>query len=606
MNGFFDTVSQLHFIRPWWLLGLLVVPFFLWFRRTRNSGTSGWNSILSPELLEALVPKISRKTLGRVFDIVVSLSVALVLVALAGPSWEKAPQPVDRKQDNVVLILDLSLSMYVQDVSPSRLERAKHKLTDILRNRQEGHTGMVAYAGDAHVVTPLTSDTDTIKHLLTSLNPSMMPVAGSNVRRAIEVALQLLATGSTEGGRLLLLTDGINRLADLADLDLEGTTMHVVGVGTSLGGPIPLEIEGEVRHLKDEAGNVVRPILESGRLELFANSHGGTYRDIALGDSDVAAFFDDAWSLEVQTDRIENREFDLWKDAGYLLLIPVAILGLLGLRRGAVVVVLLFVGVEAQSDWRDDLWSSRDNQGLTALEEGRAEQAEELFQDPEWQAVAKYRNGKYSESADMFSTEDSTRAQFNLGNALAHSGQIEQAIEAYDQVLSVDPEHEDAKFNRDLLAQFLQEQASQSQQGEGDSESADGEGEPGEEQQGSQEGQSQEQSGEQSQSGQADQSDPGEQNGQEQQELAEQESEQESDESQNEQSRQETPGDSEEESESTSAQTAEERESADAFDRKLRRIPDEPGELLENKFRSETVKRVQRGELKLDQGRQAW
>ena len=171
MNDLIQWIQQLHFIRPWWLLCLFLVPIAYLLRKRFRRGSSGWESVVSAELLEVLMPQKATSKQYRIVDIVVTTAFALAFVALAGPSWEKLPQPVDRKDDNLVLVWDLSYSMYVADVPPSRFVRAKQKITDILRNREEGTTGMVAYAGDAHIVTPLTNDTGTIEHLVSSLNP---------------------------------------------------------------------------------------------------------------------------------------------------------------------------------------------------------------------------------------------------------------------------------------------------------------------------------------------------------------------------------------------------------------------------------------------------
>lgn len=539
------------------------------------------------------MPKQITSKQYRIVDLVVAIAFALAFLALAGPSWEKLPQPVDRKNDNLVLVWDLSYSMYVADVSPSRFVRAKQKITDILRNRQEGATGMIAYAGDAHIVTPLTNDTGTIQHLVSSLNPGMMPIPGSNTSDALTLANQLIDKGTNGQGRILLVTDDIQETTLLSKSDIGVAPVHILGIGTQEGGPIP--VGGEHEFLRDQNGNLIRPTLDRAKLRKFAQSTGGSYSELTLDDSDIAKFLDDGWKGDSNTIRVENREFDVWYDMGYLLLIPIAILAVLGLRRGIVVVALIVVAPSIKADWKDDIWIPRDLQGYDALTEGRTEEAEELFEDSGWQAVAKYRSGKFEEAAEMFEEEESLSFRYNLGNALAKNGQLEDAIATYEKVLEEDPTHEDAQYNKKILEELLnelQQQGNQQQQGESDQSSDQGEQESE---------QSQEQS--QQQSGESQGQDSDENNPSSSEQPESQEDESVADETEEDGSEE---GSNEESSSEAQTQANEERESEDAFDRWLRRIPDDPGSLLSNKFRHESIQRVRRGEIQYDPSDPTW
>lgn len=598
MNDWIQWSQQPHFIRPWWLLCLILVPIAYFIRRRFTRGSSGWESVVSPEILEVLMPKQVTAKQYRIVDLIVATAFALAFLALAGPTWEKLPQPVDRKNDNLVLVWDLSYSMYVADISPSRFVRAKQKITDILRNREEGTTGMVAYAGDAHIVTPLTNDTGTIQHLVSSLNPSMMPIPGSNTSDALMLATQLIEKNTSGQGRILLIADDIQEPSELSKLDIGDVPVHILGIGTKEGGPIP--VTGEFEFLRDENGNLIRPTLDGVKLRQFARSTGGSYNEITLDDTDIANFFDDAWEGGLDMTRVEDREFDVWHDAGYLLLVPIALLAVLGLRRGIVVVALLVVAPNVKADWKDDIWVPRDRQGYDALNEGRADEAEELFKDSNWQAVAKYRGGKFEEAAEMFQQNESTSSKYNLGNALAKNGQIEDAIEAYEDVLEEDPTHADAEFNKSVLEELLnqlQQQAEQqgSPQQQSGSDQSQEQGEQGFEQ--SQEQNQQQQSGESEgeESNENDASSSSQTEPEDDQSLAEDSQESESDD-----------GAEEENSTDEQTQANNERESEDAFDRWLRRIPDDPGSLLSNKFRHESIQRVRRGEIKYDPAEPSW
>ena len=602
MNSLIQWIQQLHFVRPWWLLCLILVPIAYILRKRFRRGTSGWETVVSAELLEVLMPKQVTSKQYRIVDIVVATAFALAFLALSGPSWEKLPQPVDRKNDNLVLVWDLSYSMYVADISPSRFVRAKQKITDILRNREEGTTGMIAYAGDAHIVTPLTNDTGTIQHLVSSLNPSMMPIPGSNTTDALMLANQLVQKGTSGQGRILLVTDDIQEQSELSKVDIGNTSVHILGVGTKDGGPIP--VGGEFEFLRDENGNLIRPTLDGAKLRKFAQSTGGSYNEVTLDDSDIADFFDDAWQGSLDMTRVENREFDVWHDAGYLLLVPIALLAVLGLRRGIVVVALLVVAPNVKADWKDDIWVPRDRQGFEALTEGRADEAESLFKDSNWQAVAKYRGGKFEEAAEMFQQNESISSKYNLGNALARNGQLEDAIAAYEDVLEVDPTHQDAEYNKKVLEELLdqlKQQVEQQQQGSTEQES-DGTQEQSEQDSDQSPEQSQQQQSGENQGEESNEEDASSSNQTEPQEE-QQEDQSLADESQESDSEE---GSEEENSSEEQAQSNNERESEDAFDRWLRRIPDDPGSLLSNKFRHESIQRVRRGEIKYDPADPSW
>src|SRR5690606_4082420 len=143
----------------------------------RSSGAN-WRREIAPDLLDHLLDHRGERRMRWPWWLAFAGWV-LGCLALAGPTWEKLPQPVLQKRDALVVVLDLSLSMTVADVQPSRLQRARYKILDLLQRRTEGLTGLVAYAGDAHVVTPLTDDTATIANLVPALAPDMMPIYGS-------------------------------------------------------------------------------------------------------------------------------------------------------------------------------------------------------------------------------------------------------------------------------------------------------------------------------------------------------------------------------------------------------------------------------------------
>ncbi len=200
---------ELHLMRPQWLwtlLPALVLLLLLWRQRGRKGS---WQSVIAPDLLRYLVSD-SGASRGSNLLPLVFLGWLLAALAASGPSWQKIPQPVHQKQDALVVLLDLSYSMKSADLAPSRLDRARQKLLDLLQQRREGQTALIAYAGDAHIVTPLTDDTPTIANLLPALHPDMMPLPGSEPVSAVTQALELLRSAGIRQGKLLLVTDGVS------------------------------------------------------------------------------------------------------------------------------------------------------------------------------------------------------------------------------------------------------------------------------------------------------------------------------------------------------------------------------------------------------------
>src|SRR5690606_11113883 len=120
---------------------------------------------------------------------------AVAITALAGPVWQKIPQPVERNTDALVICWDLSPSMLAEDVKPSRLVRSRLKLIDLLKTRRDGQVALIAYSGEAYTVTPLTDDRQTLINLLPALSPTTLPTVGSNPEMALNMAVQLLKDG---------------------------------------------------------------------------------------------------------------------------------------------------------------------------------------------------------------------------------------------------------------------------------------------------------------------------------------------------------------------------------------------------------------------------
>lgn len=592
--------ADLHFLRPEWFLALPVLLLVWPLHRRHLASASSWERAIDPALLGHLLDRSITKAATPPFWLI-AVAWVIAITALAGPAWDRVPQPVQERQNSLVILLDLSLSMRSTDVRPDRLTAAKRKLRDLLEGRDEGTTGMIVYARDAHLVSPLTDDANTIINMLPALDPSIMPLPGSRLAPALELAAELQRGGGANSGRLLVITDEIRDVE--AASDAAGSyEISVLGVGTATGAPIPLQ-QG---YLKDSAGVMVIPALDAGQLRQFADRVGGRFATLTLGDADLeyllapSAVPDDEF-------RAVDRDFDVWFEEGpwlVLLLLPIAALAF---RRGWLWAVLLVVPVTFAPqpayalEWQD-LWQTADQQAAAALAQGDADK----FANPEWKAAARYRAGEFETAASEFAAVGTPGGHYNEGNALARLGDLEAALAAYDKTLSAEPEHEDARFNRELIEDLLQQQ--QQQQNGENGEQQEGEqqdGANGQDQNSADDGSaSEQQQGSESSDPSGDQSgDDAEQqtanNGQEPQTPPEQLDEapaaqdaEEGDEAQQ-QTAESEPGaeEPEQDEQQVARMDREQAEAEQALRQWLQRVPDDPGGLLRAKFRRKSAER---------------
>jgi len=569
VNGF----EAVHFLRPLWLAALpLAVLLPWWWRRSRRPA-GDWARVCDPHLLNWLSVQQAGEDahgfLRRGGPWLAGLGLAIAIVALAGPSWQKLPDASWSARDARVVALDLSHSMLAEDLRPNRLTRARFRVADLLEATEEGQVGLVSYAGDAFVVSPLTNDMNTIANLLPALQPDIIPVAGSRADRALALSAELLERSGFARGEILLVTDSVDSrdAARARELRDRGIHTSVLAVGTAEGAPIP----SGGGFVNDRAGNVVIARLNRPALREVAEAGGGRYVELGAGESTGALWLDqDGSEFARRDDALGER----WKDAGPWLVLALLPLALAAFRRGLffALPLLLAGGLalpgEAAAGWWEDLWLTEDQQAWRALAEEDPARAAALAQDPGLSGEAWYRSGEYGNAQDAFAREPTADAHYNRGNALAHLGQYDAALEAYDEALAQQPGMEDALHNRALVEQLKKEQERREQeQQQGDqgqsSEDQAGEGEPSEDPQGDPSQQSENPEGQQGDQDETTEPQEGQQEGAEQQ-----------------------PGEPGAELEEAWTE-----EDAQAMEQWLRRIPDDPGGLLRRKFRNEHVRR---------------
>ncbi|WP_052481049.1 VWA domain-containing protein [Gilvimarinus agarilyticus] len=636
-------LADFHFLRPWALLLLIPVVIFvvaLWYTRANHSR---WQQLIAPELLVHLIDGASKRR-SRMGLVAISVAMSIACLALAGPAWERQSSPVHRQANALIIALDLSPSMVAEDVKPSRLVRARLKVAELLKVRDEGETALIVYGDDAHLVTPLTDDTRTITSLLPTLTPAIMPVPGSRPEAAVERALQMFNDAGYASGNILLVTDEVTELA--ADninqtLHNSGIQLLILGVGTDAGAPIPSGRGGFVR---DANNDVVIARLGSARLQKLAQQNDGRYITNTLDQQDIEYLNPDNTRFDGIKERDNvNQTMDQWLDRGPLLVLLLLPVLLLCFRRGLIVAVLLLPILslhsnELQASALDKAFLTPDQRGAKALEAGDAESAASEFDNPLWKGTAQYKAGNFEAAANSFAQSDSALAHYNRGNALARAGNLDDAIKAYDSALGVDPTLQDAKDNKALveaLKEQQQEQQNQQEQNqsgenssEGDQSQQDQQENPENQENSEGDSNQSEQTSSASSSAGNESQNPQNQNGQSEQQNSavassdsgspEQDDQAQGQSSSSAAAQEQTEegqasssssgkGENDQESEMQALEaqpeplTPEEQEARQATEQWLRQIPDDPSGLLRNKFRYEyNQQRQERQEKKLN------
>jgi len=639
-----NMLGDFHFLRPLWLLLLLAAPAF-WLLRHRGRADAGaWRNAIDAHLLPHLIERIDTGS-GRA-GIVLALALwTLACAALAGPAWEREPMPLYRNQAARVLALELGATMMAQDEKPSRFERARYKLVDILERSKDYQTALIGYAGEAFVAAPLTDDIGTVRNLVDALDPSTMPVAGNHAANAITAAEKLIQQSGMHAGDIILVADSAddNAVDAARKAHADGLVVSVLGVGSTAGAPVALA-QGDF--LKDDSGNVIVAKRDDASLRAVAEAGGGRYAPLSADAHDIDTLLVDRTSAAMHADE-PSAPGDLaastrWRDRGPWLLLLLVPLAAFAFRRGwlmAIALTLFAPAHRADAASFKDLWLRSDQQAAAALAQGDAKTAASVARSPDWRGSAAYRVGDFDSAAGDYAKVENADGAYNQGNALAKLGRFDEALASYDRALQLAPDMDDAKANKAAVEEWLkrkqqqQDKSSQKQKSKS-GDSKDQKQSPDDKSQDSEDQQNQNESGEQNQD-------------KDQQEQGSSQSGQDGDEKQQESGSQQNSGDDKDKQPSTpgtegstsEAQSQTEpsegkpsseqqkalskaidqslasgakpdkngkptvaveedeatQEKRQALDHLLQRVPDDPGGLLRRKFLLEHQRRQQRG-----------
>lgn len=608
------NLDTFHFLRPEWFFALIPLLLLLILLMNIHRRQSGWQSVVASHLYQHLISdQGSRKR--RPPLTLVAIGWIIAVTALAGPTWERLPQPVFQLNAGKAVVIDMSMSMRATDVTPDRLTRAKYKAIDLINEISEGDVGLVAYAGDAFTISPLSSDAQNLTALLPSLSPEIMPVSGSEPYLGLKTAAELLQNAGFFEGEIFWITDGVE-VSQLAELNtfIENLPyrISILGVGTPEGAPIQL-LDGDF--LKDNRGAIVIPKMDPQMLSGLARKSGGRFYAISADDSDITYLTGQQLiNRETNSNKDNSEQFgDEWQEAGPYLLLLLLPIAALAFRRGylAMFVVVVFtssmVPQPALAAGWQDWFKNSDQKGLDALNKQQYEQAASHFESPMWKGSALYKQGNYQAALDAFSQVPGAQSLYNQGNTLAQLGELDKAIQAYEQALELQPDHAEALKNKQIIEQMKQQQEQQQDQNQ-DQEQQDGENQEQESedsqsnQQNSQDQNSQQQSdpSQQNQDQEQQNNEQNEQDQQQQQNNPEQNEETEQNQEQQEQQQQSQEQEQQQEQQQQAVEqmqqtdepmTDEQREEMQRMQNLLNRVPDDPSYLLKRKMLLENQQR---------------
>lgn len=449
-------IADFHFLRPWWLLALLLPPIVLWLASNASDYRSRWRGMIAPHLLDHLIVAPDRHRHMRPAWIIV-MAMILVILAGAGPTWQREAPPFVSDAASLVIAVDLSPTMDAIDISPSRLERAKLKIDDILAARRGARSAIIAYSGTAHLVVPLTEDDELIKTYSDALATRIMPKPGKDTAAALSFADNLLkADGSP--GTILLMTDGIENTGTDSAIKIDNGVI-VLGIGTAEGGLVKKD---DGSFLTGDGGTRLVARLDIDALKNFAGKNGFPVATLTSDDTDIR------WIIRhVSTNFTQQtaKEGDRWHDAGWWLLFPIALLLVFSFRRGWVVQVAMFcfclrfvLPTPTVAAELADIWLTPDQQGRRAFERGDFESAAAHFHDPMWKGVSLHRASRFQDAIDAFAAVDTAESWFDQANSLFHLGRLEEAVAAYQTALERRPAWPEAVADLALAQRLLQQQ----------------------------------------------------------------------------------------------------------------------------------------------------
>jgi len=460
--------SDFHFNHPSFLwLGMIIPCIWVFYFFFRKMGVSSHQleKYIDKHLLPYLLLNKETKTKKNVGIVLWSMAWFLLVLSLAGPRWNYREIELLSDNQSLVLLLDVSESMNAADVKPTRLARAKQKIEDLFHFAQGVKIGLIAFAADPHMISPITDDHQMMISILPSLTTDLVYVQGSRLSPALDMAGKMLEAEPGESKAVVILSDGgfedTGAMRIAKELANQGISIYTFGIGSPEG------ILLQPKHRSNTA--TTSPVwtkLEKERLHEISRIGNGRYLESRYG-SDEKIIIDDL--KEKGNERLNTGvKKQIWEEHFYVFLLPVLPIFLWWFRQGYVIslFIIFFSFGRAYGIEYENYFLTKEEQGKKAYEEKDYVAASTAFQDPYRKGIAYYRSGNYEEAEKMFllssRPEVAAQALYNLGNTYVQQNNLTAAVKAYEDVLTSWPDHTKAKENLAIVKKMLEEEKNQS------------------------------------------------------------------------------------------------------------------------------------------------
>jgi tetratricopeptide (TPR) repeat protein len=491
---------MLRFEHPEYLWFLLLIPvlvagyFFIHSLRRKQL-----QRFVHEALIAQLAPEVST-AMRMIKHSLLLLALACLILTIANPQVGTRLEEVKREGIDLFIALDVSLSMKSEDIRPSRLEKAKRDVSELLRKLSGDRVGMIVFAGDAFVQFPLTADYAAADLFLSAIDVDAVPIPGTMIGSAVEVALRSFSKDAPTQKAIVIVSDGENTEGDVLGAVEEAKNKNVriysVGMGTTDGGPIPVYNQSgdRVDYKRDQSGSIVLSKLDETMLQQIASTTGGTYHRATSGGNEIDDIFKELSSLE-------KVEFGTKQVTGYetryqyplaVALLFLIIEVMVSERRGklaarlkkflpgvAVVIVFALLSLRASAQTVRSYISEGNHAYVKERHtDAEVEYKKALEKDPKSKEAkfnlgnSYYKQQRFDEALRAYgnsgpamkSSEERAGTYYNMGNTLYRENKFQEAVNAYKQSLRVNPDDNDARYNLQMARIKLKQQEQQKQQ----------------------------------------------------------------------------------------------------------------------------------------------
>ncbi len=457
MTDLFPIIwSDFHFLRPQYLWGFVGVGVILILGLLSTRENARWKKHIAPHLRPFVISKGSLH-IKIAIQFMLALGLTIGVLALAGPTWKKIEMPGQTLETPVVILLDLSQSMLAEDIQPSRLERAKFKITDFLNANPGARVALIGFAGTAHTIVPLTRDYKIIKSHIETLTPKVMPFRGSDLKSALILADSAMSTTSAPGTIVVFSDDYDESIFDwMKDYASNSkNSIAIMPMNTSTGADVPnYSGHGSLRY----KGKNVHSALNAAVVSKLNSLENIQIHQLTLDKSDVDAMAKTI-RMNLKFTEAPKKKENEWRDVGFLFIIPMAFILLLWFRKGWVVFslfgMLSLTSCQQENSHFADLWFTKDYQGQRFMKKGDYAKAAKTYQDPLRQGVAYFKAGNYDEAIKAFNNDTTAMGAYNLGLAYFKNGDYAAAQMAFGIAVQLNPTMEEAQQNKHEMERLL-------------------------------------------------------------------------------------------------------------------------------------------------------